>query len=105
MATGRLGAADLAATTNTTLYTAPDGKYAVVTVSLTCRNATGAIVRLALSSTASPGNAEWLVYDRALSASGTLRDSGIVVGAGQYLVAYSSAASVSAVAFGIEESL
>ena len=40
MATGRLGVADLSATTNTTIYTVPTDNFAVVTVNVCNRNAT-----------------------------------------------------------------
>ena len=103
MATGRLGAVDVNAATNTTIYTAPAGKYAALTVSITCRNPLGAVVRLGLSATATPGNAEWLEYDAILKANGILERTGIIVGAGQYLVAYSSVASVNFIAYGIED--
>ena len=102
MANGRMGAADLAANTNTTLYN-PTGATGTVTVSVVNRNAGGALVRLALAATATPTAAEWLEYDAYLPTAGVLERAAIVVGSGQYLVVQSSAASVSAVAFGFEE--
>lgn len=54
MASGRLGANDLAATTNTTVYTVPAGKLATFNVSITNRTSVAVSVRLAVASSSSP---------------------------------------------------
>ena len=46
MATGRLGTADLAAATNTTVYTCPADTFAVVTLSMCNRGATAATIQV-----------------------------------------------------------
>ena len=102
MATGRLGTADLAAATNTTLYTCPVDTFAVLTVSICNRGATAISVRIAVCDTATPANAEFLEFDTSLSANGVLERTGIVVDAGKLVVVRSSATSVNAVAYGIE---
>jgi len=104
MATGRLGTADLSATTNTTVYTCPASTFAVVSVSICNRGATSATVRIAVASAATPTNAEYLEYDSSLVSKGVLERTGIVMDAGKLLVVYSSAASVNAVVMGIETS-
>jgi hypothetical protein len=102
MATGRLGTADLAAATNTTLYTVPVDTFAVVTVSICNRGASPCTVQLAICDTATPGTDEYLEFDTSLSAKGVLERTGVVIDAGKLLVVRSSATSVNAVVYGIE---
>ena len=102
MATGRLGTADLSAVTLTTVYTVPATTFTVATVSVVNRGASAALIRIALASSASPTDAEWLEYDVSLSPKGVLERTGIVMDAGKLLVVRSSATGVNAVAYGIE---
>jgi hypothetical protein len=102
MATGRLGVADLSAATNTTLYTVPANTFSVVTVSVVNRSASAVTVRVALSSSATPADSEYIEFDTSLSAKGVLERTGLVMDAGKLLVVRSSAASVNAVVYGIE---
>ena len=105
MATGRLGAEDIPATTNTTVYTCPSSTFAVVTLSLCNRNASSSRnIRVALATTDSPSNSEYIEYDSELLAKGVLERTGVVLTAGQRIVIYSSATDLSAVVYGIETS-
>lgn len=102
MATGRLGANDVAAATNTTVYTVPSDTFSVVTLSICNRGNQAVAVRVAVSAAATPTAAEWIEYDTEVLGKGVLERTGIVMDAGRLLVVYSSGANVSAVAFGIE---
>jgi hypothetical protein len=104
MATGRLGHADLAAGTNTSLYTVPTNTFGIVTLSICNRGNSAISVRVAVASAGTPLDSEYIEYDVEILAKGVLERSGIALAAGQILVVYSSAVNVSAVAMGIETS-
>ena len=104
MATGRLGHADLAAGTNTSLYTVPANTFGIVTLSICNRGNSAISVRVAVASAGTPLASEYIEYDVEILAKGVLERSGIAMAAGQMLVVYSSAVNVSAVAMGIETS-
>ncbi|CAK0753382.1 conserved hypothetical protein [Gammaproteobacteria bacterium] len=103
MASGILGSADLAATTNTSVYTVPTGKVASFSVNVCNRNSTPVTIRLAFAASGTPSAGEWLEYDAPLPANGILERSGLMMDASKILVAYSSGASVSVLVYGIEE--
>lgn len=102
MATGRLGAADVGATTNTTVYTCPADTYAVVAVNICNRGANTSALRIAVADADTPTAAEYIEYDTNVFANNVLERTGLVLSAGQRIVVYSSAASISAVVVGIE---
>lgn len=102
MASGILGTADLAAGVYTTVYTVPAATFAVASVSIINRSNTALTIRLAISNTSTPGNAEFIEYDSTIAPKGILERTGIVVQAGKLLIVYSSAVNCNAVVFGIE---
>ena len=105
MATGRLGVADLAAATNTTVYDVPDTTFTVLTLSICNRSASAVTIQVAIclaATAATPDPSEYIEYDVSLAAKGVLERTGIVMAADQRLVVRSSAVSVSAVVYGIE---
>jgi len=102
MATGRLGAVELTAGANSTVYTVPASTYSVVTVSFCNRSNTAAALRLAVASADTPTNAEYVEYDTEILAKGVLERTGLVLDAGKKIVAYSSADACSVVVMGIE---
>lgn len=104
MATGRLGVGDLTAATNATIYTVPSGYFAVVGVNVCNRGNTAVAIRIATAATDTPTNSEYIEYDVEVGAKGVLERTGIILSAGQKIVARSSAANVSVVVFGIETS-
>lgn len=104
MATGVLGTADLAAATNTSLYTVPASTFSVITVNLVNRGATAATVRIALSNSGTPSDSDYIEYDVSVTPKGVIERTGIVMQAGKVLVVRASAVGVSAVAYGIETS-
>lgn len=106
MASGILGQSALSATTNTTVYTVPASTHAVVNISVVNRSGSAAsAVRLALSTTGFPGNAEWIEYDVSVPKNGVLERTAISLNAGKNIVAYSAGADVSVSVYGIEQAV
>ena len=84
MASGILGQSALGASSNTTVYTVPASTHAVVNVSILNRSSsTASTVRLAISATGSPGNAEWIEYGVSVPKAAVLERTAISLNAGK----------------------
>jgi len=104
MATGRLGVQDLTADTDTTVYTVPVGTYAVANVSITNRNTTAITMRLAMATTSTPNDEEWIEYNTVIIPNGVFERTGLVMQGGLNIVARANAADVGVTVYGIETS-
>lgn len=102
MPTGRLGVANLAAATLTTVYTVPSATFSVVSVNVCNRHNVPQNIRIAVAAADTPLDSEYIEFDVELGAKGVLERTGIIIGAGQKIVARASGVNVSVVVFGIE---
>ncbi|MBB4287963.1 hypothetical protein [Roseospira goensis] len=85
MASGRLGAAALAADTTTTVYTVPADTVATVNIGVVNRGAdAAATVQVAITpGAAAPAAADWIEGPVTLPPGGVLERSGVVCGPGE----------------------
>ncbi len=106
MASGILGQSALGASSNTTVYTVPASTHAVVNVSILNRSGSSAsTVRLAVSASGSPGNAEWIEYGVSVPKSAVLERTAISLNAGRNVVAWASGSDCSVSVYGIEQAV
>jgi len=102
MASGRLGKADLVATTDTVVYTCPADTFTVATVSICNRGNQVITLKMSVSDSGTPDASEYVEYNTEVLSHGVLERTGLVMNAGQKLVVWSNAVNVSAVVMGIE---
>lgn len=100
--TGGVSGFDLAAATDTLIYTCPVGKRASVTVSFANRGTASPKVRLARGVGGSPANTDFMEYDATVAAGTPLIRSGIPLSAGDKLWARSDLVSVTVQVEGVE---
>src|SRR5574343_1459101 len=101
MAIGRLAAANLAATTDTSIYTVPVSTFATVNINVCNRNASAVTVRLMHldGALATLANEDYIEYETTIPAYGVLERTGIPMTTGHTIGARSSAANVSVQVF------
>lgn len=103
MASGKLGAADLAAAADTLLYTVPASTVTTLNIRVANRNASPIKVRVAIGSGAAPAVNDYIDYDITVGANGALEDTGIVCSAGEKVWVRSDQANASVRIHGFEE--
>lgn len=99
MATGKLGSADLAATTDTLLFTAAASQ--AFNVRFANRNTVAVKVRVAIGTGTSPAVTDYVDYDVSILANGILEDTGLVCSNGENVWVRSDTANVSVRAHGM----
>jgi len=99
---GLLGRADLEADTNTDLYTVPAARLATVNINLCNRTDTPVSASIALHDGVLT-DADYLECDAPIPAHGVLERTGLVMSAGETILAYASSAGVSVRVHGFEE--
>lgn len=102
---GRLGAAALAATTDTTVYTVPASRKATVTVSICNRSASAVNARLMHidGNLAALATEDYLLYDTPIPGNGFLERTGLTISAGHTIAARAASADLSVQVHGVEE--
>ena len=102
MATGKLAGADIAAGSNTTVYTTPADIYTVASLNIVNRGNAPTVINVAIADLHTPTLGEYIEFETELLPKNILERTGIVLAATQKIVVRSSQPSVSCVAFGIE---
>jgi len=103
MATGILGQAAPAATTNTVVYTVPAATVTVATISIVNTTLSPIVTRLAIASSGTPTTSEYIEYDTVIDSSAVLERSGIVMNATEAVVVYANSAGLAVSVYGYEE--
>lgn len=104
MPSGRLGNVSItAASSNNIVYTVPAGKTASFSVFLCNRNALSADIRLALATTSTPNDSEYLEFNYTMPAYSVLERTGLVAQANMNVVVFSTSTGISAMVTGYEE--
>lgn len=102
MASGLQGFADLAANTNTTLYTVPAATTLSFAVNFANRNQAPVSVTLSIANAATPTNGENIFFQTVIEGNNNFERTGLVAQAGKLIVVQSSSANVSAQVYGYE---
>ena len=101
MASGTLGQSNLAAATNTTVYTA-GATPTTFNVSMTNSSGFPVAVNLAIAASATPTAAEYLEYQTVIPGNSVLERGGLVATSGKLIVAYATSTGISVNVYGYE---
>jgi len=101
MASGTLGQSNLAAATNTTVYTA-GATPTTFNVSMTNSSGFPVAVDLAIAASATPTAAEYLEYQTVIPGNSVLERGGLVCTSGKLIVAYATSTGISVNVYGYE---
>lgn len=103
MASGVFGKASLAATTMTEIVAPPTSGIKIASVSICNRTTADITLRLAVAAdTGSVADADYIEYDVKVPGNGVLERSGLVLSAGNGLMAYAGDTGLSVVAYGVD---
>lgn len=103
MASGFLGRALLAASTQTLLYTVPAATLAVVNIRIANQNSTSVNVRVAITGGSTPTPQDFITYDFNVDGNSILEETGFVCSAAERVYVFASATNVSVRVHGYEE--
>ena len=103
MASGILARLDMTINSNNSVYTVPASKVASVTLSLCNRGGVDAAVKVALSTSSSPANGDYIEWNTVIPIGSVFERTGIVMDASKIIVITPDVANVSAVVYGFEE--
>ena len=106
MASGILGGVALPTATATTVYTVPVGKQAAITVNACNRSSTDAnSYWLAFTANASAASQDFVEFNATIVPTGVLERTGFVLGANVKVIANASAAGITVMCYGFEETV
>jgi hypothetical protein len=102
MASGKLGSADLSASTNTLLYTVTTGKTATISISIVNRNSSNINFNVAIGNGGSPSTTDYIEYGTSLAGNGVFERTGVVCSSGENVWVNSDTSNVSVRVYGFE---
>lgn len=104
MANGLLGKAVGTVNTNVTVYTVPSNVvFSTATVVICNRSSSAVTVKMAVSTTDTPNNTDYVMYNVSIDPGQTLEQSCTVLSAGEKVVVNSSSADISIRVYGMEK--
>ena len=103
MASGILGSVSPLANTDTTVYTVPSGKLAVLTINACNTSAVAINLRVSLSSADTPVAGEYIEYNVTVHSGGVIERAGVVLNATKKVVVQATSVGLNINVWGVEE--